>query len=68
MKKRKLSEVDPDERGIPYAVWKAKQLNRIFEKHGLQGKPGKILPSTVQDGLEKYAARLAASRAASSEE
>lgn len=57
-KKRTLAEVPPEEKGTPYAVWKAAELNRIFKEHGLQKQPAKILPSTVEDGLVKYAKKI----------
>jgi hypothetical protein len=35
----RLADVDPDEPGIPYAQWKAAQLNEIFRRHGMRGQP-----------------------------
>ena len=49
---RTLADVPPDERGTPYAAWKAKQLNELFREHGTA--PSSILPSTVEHGLKKY--------------
>jgi hypothetical protein len=49
-----LADIDPDAKGVPYAIWKARQLNRLFEHEGLQKQAGKILPPTVEDGLKKY--------------
>jgi hypothetical protein len=37
---------------VPYAQWKAAELNRIFAEHGTAG-PGRCKPETVQDGLLK---------------
>jgi hypothetical protein len=48
-----LAAPDPEAPGIPYATWKADQLNRIFAEHGTAG-PGRIKPETVQDGLLKF--------------
>jgi hypothetical protein len=44
-------------RWVPYAEWKAQQLNQLFRLHGRTGQPGRIKPETVQDGLEKQALR-----------
>ena len=52
-----LAELDPDACGIPYAEWKAQELNRIFLERGAMGKPGEITAATVVDGLEKEAQR-----------
>ena len=49
------ADVDPDEQGISYAQWKADQLNAIFAEHGALGAPGRIVASTVEDGLTKQA-------------
>jgi hypothetical protein len=44
----------PKDSGIPYADWKARELNRIFAEHGTGG-PGRITGHTVQHGLAKQA-------------
>jgi hypothetical protein len=51
-----LADVDAEERGTPWAQWKADQLNAIFAEHGTGGA-GQIMPATVRDGLEKEANR-----------
>jgi hypothetical protein len=51
-----LADVAPEAPGIPYATWKADQLNRIFAEHGTAG-PGRIKPETIMDSLEKYLRR-----------
>jgi hypothetical protein len=53
---KRLADIDPDERGISYAQWKAREPNRIFAEHGAGG-PGHITSATVQHGLEKEANR-----------
>lgn len=54
MRPRTLAEVDPDEEGIPYAVWKAKQLNELFKQYGVQKEPARIQPWVIADGLKKF--------------
>jgi hypothetical protein len=51
-----LAGAAPDERGVPYAQWKARELNRIFAQHGTGGA-GRITAAAVEDGLEKEANR-----------
>jgi hypothetical protein len=46
-----------DLEGVPWAEWKARALNRIFQEHGLTGKPGRITAETIRDGLERAARR-----------
>jgi hypothetical protein len=46
-----------EERGIPYAQWKAAQLNRIFARQGALKEAGRITAETIQDGLDKESAR-----------
>jgi hypothetical protein len=48
-----LIDVDPDQKGMPYAAWKAERLNKLFELYGRMRERSKILPSTVQHGLDK---------------
>jgi hypothetical protein len=43
-------------RALPYSVWKAEHLNRLFAEHG-SGGAGQITPATVADGIEKTAQR-----------
>jgi hypothetical protein len=38
----------------PYCVWKAEELNRLFEAHGVLQERGRISPKTVEDGLDKF--------------
>ena len=40
-------EPDP-ERGIPWAEWKADQLNRLFEEQGVLKQRAKITAATVK--------------------
>jgi hypothetical protein len=40
-------------RGLPYAEWKAQQLNELFRQHGVMGQPGRISAATVADGILK---------------
>lgn len=54
---RTLAAVDPDERGTPYAEWKAAQLNELFRQHGQTGQSGRITGATVQNALEKQQRR-----------
>ena len=35
-------------RPIPWAEWKATQLNQVFEQHGVIGRPGRITADTVR--------------------
>lgn len=56
-KPRTLAEVPADEKGIPYAMWKAKQLNELFRRHGVGKEPGKIQPWVITDGLRKFTER-----------
>ena len=35
-------------RAMPWAEWKAGQLNRVFEEHGVTGKPSRITAETVR--------------------
>jgi hypothetical protein len=55
-----LADIDPDAPGVPYAEWKARELNRIFAEHG-SGGAGRITAATVTDGLMKAANRNPAS-------
>jgi hypothetical protein len=48
-------------RTIPYAAWKAEQINRVFAEQGTGGS-GWITPATVQDGLLKEANRAPSRR------
>src|SRR5262249_26297362 len=51
----KLADLDPDVPGVPFAQWKADQLNELFRRHGLLGVAGGITAGTVEDGLAKQA-------------
>lgn len=39
--------------GVPWAEWKAAELNRLFQQQGLTGELGRITPATVRDGERK---------------
>jgi hypothetical protein len=49
---RMLKEMGWRPEGIPWAEWKAQELNELFRQHGTGG-PGHITAATVQDGLNK---------------
>ena len=53
--KKRLADIDPDERGVPYTQWRADQLNELFRRHGRLGEPGRLTAQTVEDGLTKQA-------------
>jgi hypothetical protein len=38
--------------GVPYAEWKARQLNELFRERGMTGESGRITPETMTDGSE----------------
>jgi hypothetical protein len=40
---------------MSWCEWKAREMNRLFQEHGLTGQPGQIKPETIQDGLERGA-------------
>lgn len=35
---------------VPWAVWKAQELNRIFHEHGISGEMSRITAATVRHG------------------
>lgn len=39
-----------DEAGVPWAEWRAAELNRLFQEQGLTGQPGRITAATVRHG------------------
>ena len=39
-----------EQRGAPWAEWKAGALNRLFQEYGTSGEPGKITASTIEHG------------------
>ena len=51
------SETAREEVWISWCEWKAREMNRLFQKHGLTGQPGQIKPETIQDGMERGARR-----------
>jgi hypothetical protein len=55
---RKAEPSDDFETGVPWAVWKAEMLNRIFLEQGCLGQPGRITPETVVHGERKRRAPL----------
>src|SRR5262249_32284894 len=61
-----LSQADVlDASGIPWAKWKATDLNRLFQEQGVTGAPGKITEATVRHGEEYWSvtrSRLVRSR------
>ena len=38
---------------IPYAEWKAREINRIFHEHGKAGSVSRITAATVRHGERK---------------
>jgi hypothetical protein len=51
------SETAREEVWISWCEWKAGELNRIFQEHGLTGQPGRIKPETIRDDMERAARR-----------
>jgi hypothetical protein len=51
------SETAREEVWISWCEWKAREMNRLFQEHGLMGQPGQIKPKTTQDGMERAARR-----------
>jgi hypothetical protein len=47
---RMLKEMNWSPDGIPWAEWKARSLNKLFNEQGVTGRPGRITPATVQHG------------------
>jgi len=45
---REIRSGEPIERAVPWAEWKAAQLNQVFEQQGVTGKPGRITADTVR--------------------
>jgi len=41
---------EPDEVLIPWAEWKARELNRLFLEKGVTREPGRITTETVRNG------------------
>lgn len=39
--------------GVPWAEWKAAELNSLFQQQGLTGELGRITPATIRDGERK---------------
>ena len=50
---RMLGEMDWCPEGVVWAEWKAAALSRLFQKQGVNGKPGRITAATVRDGEQK---------------
>jgi hypothetical protein len=44
---------DAGPKGIPWAEWKAAELNRLFREQGATGEPGRITAATVRHGERK---------------
>jgi hypothetical protein len=42
-----------EDRGVPYAQWKANQLNAIFARHGVLGVAGRIRAESVENGIRE---------------
>jgi hypothetical protein len=42
--------------GVPWAEWKAAELNRLFQLQGVTGDLGRITAATVRDGERKAGA------------
>jgi hypothetical protein len=38
---------------ISWCEWKARELNRLLQEHGLTGQPGRIRPETIRNGVER---------------
>jgi hypothetical protein len=53
---RALEQADVRDRGIPYLIWAANNLNSLFESYGVKGKDGRgaapsdIRPETIRHG------------------
>jgi hypothetical protein len=47
---RMLDEMGWWPKGRPWAEWKAKELNRLFQEQGVTGEPGQITAATVRQG------------------
>jgi hypothetical protein len=50
---RMLNEIGWCSKRTPWAEWKAAALTRLFEVHGVTGKPGRITAATGQHGERK---------------
>jgi len=48
-----LADINPEQRGIPYANWMAEQLNRMFLDQGLMRQLARITAATVAHGMTK---------------
>jgi hypothetical protein len=44
---------ETDTKAIPWAEWKALELNRLFQEQGITGEPGRITAATVLHGERK---------------
>jgi hypothetical protein len=47
------SETAREEVWISWCEWKAREMNRLFQEHGLTEQPGQIKLETIKDGLER---------------
>lgn len=52
-----LKDLPWDAPTIPWAEWKAKELNRLFESQGATKRKSNITPATVRDGESKCQTR-----------
>jgi hypothetical protein len=39
--------------GMPWAEWKAVELNRLFQEQGASGQPGRITAATIRHGASE---------------
>jgi beta-N-acetylglucosaminidase len=44
---------EQDASGIPWAEWRAADLNRLFKEHGTSGQPGRITAATIRHGASE---------------
>ena len=51
-------DYDPDRDGVAWNLYQAKQINMLFAKHSKSGKPGNILPATLQHGFNVFCKSL----------
>lgn len=43
----------PNEEAIPWAEWRARSLNKLFQEQGATGQPGRIREATVRHGYRR---------------
>ena len=50
-----LPKMEEETGGIPWAEWKAAELNRLFQEQGSTGQPGRITAATIRHGEQRAA-------------